>query len=794
MKWIATAVALISGSIGIAQAGPRIEASFDSSWRFVRGDIEGAEQPAADDSGWSSIDVPHDWSIAGPFDPDAPAGGAGAFLPTGVAWYRKHFNLPAELAGRHVFVQFDGVMANSGVWINGRHLGHRPNGYASFIYELTPHVRFGGGAADANLLAVRADTEAQPASRWYAGSGIYRHVRLIVTGDVHLEPWGIAITTPSSGNASAQVRVAAGLRNQSNNQKLVHLEYNLSDPDSHDLEQVRGESLLLPAGRTGTLVAQQTLANPHRWDITDPVLYRARVKVVADDGTLLDESTVTFGIRDAHFEAATGFWLNGRNLKLKGVALHADAGAFGMAAPLSFWERRLRSLQALGVNAIRTAHNPFSPEVLDVCDRLGILVMDEAFDMWTVAKNPYDYHLYFTDWSALDLRDFVQRDRNHASIVIWSAGNEIHDTPYPLVAKSILAGLHRIFHENDASRPVTMALFRPNTTGDYQNGLADMLDVVGQNYREGELAAAHSQRPERKILGTENGLGRGGWLTVRDNPAFAGMFLWVGTDFLGEAGPGSWPRFSGGKGLLDRIGQPRPVALERASWWSTGPVVHIVRRLVEIADTSGLPVTTNVAMPTPSGPTAVADWTPADRSAHEETAEVYSNAEEVELIVNDRSLGRKPRNVDASPRQWKVMFTPGSVRARAYDSGKVVAEEILRTAGQARRIRLIPEQSSLAPGFDNLGFVRVEVVDDAGTVVPDATNAITVKVSGPGVIAAFDNADPSDHTPFASAERQVSGGRALLMVRAGAPSGAIKILAMAPPLAPATVTLQVKSQ
>jgi beta-galactosidase len=201
--------------------------------------------------------------------------------------------------------------------------------------------------------------------------------------------------------------------------------------------------------------------------------------------------------------------------------------------------------------------------VLDVCDRLGILVMDEAFDMWTVAKNPYDYHLYFTDWSALDLRDFVQRDRNHASIVIWSAGNEIHDTPYPLVAKSILAGLHRIFHENDASRPVTMALFRPNTTGDYQNGLADMLDVVGQNYREGELAAAHSQRPERKILGTENGLGRGGWLTVRDNPAFAGMFLWVGTDFLGEAGPGSWPRFSGGKGLLDRIGQPRPVALER---------------------------------------------------------------------------------------------------------------------------------------------------------------------------------------------------------------------------------------
>jgi beta-galactosidase len=762
---------LLSLLTSLSIAGPRSIASFDGDWKFVQGDVSGAEQIAFADQAWTEIDLPHDWSIAGPFDEFAPAGGAGAFLPTGVAWYRRSFNLPEPRGAQRVFIEFDGVMERSGVWINGAHVGHRPNGYASFRYELTPHLRFGPGEAYANVLAVRADTHAQPASRWYAGSGIYRHVRLITTGVVHIEQSGTFVTTPTLDADSATVRVESSVLNQSQSDRDAQIEVTIIAPDGKSVATTRGATQVLPAGRAVTLYAETKLARPRRWDIADPALYRAAVRIVTKDD-LLDEETVTFGIRDARFEAATGFWLNGRNLKLKGAALHADAGAFGMAAPLAFWERRLKGLQALGVNAIRTAHHPFSPEVLDLCDRLGLLVMNEAFDMWTVAKNPHDYHLFFNDWSSEDTRAFVRRDRNHPSVVIWSAGNEIHDTPYPLVAKSILKRLVNEFHENDPTRPVTLALFRPNTTGDYQNGLADMLDVVGQNYRETELAAAHAQNPLRKIVGTENGKTRASWLVVRDHPAFAGMFLWTGADYLGEADRAGWPAISRHTGLVDRIDNVHVVGLERASWWSDRPVVHIARRLIEPVDTSALPTTTNVAMPAPAGPAAAADWTPTDLSPHEETVEVYSNAPEVELRVNGRTLGRLPRNADDSPRSWKVTFEPGHVQAIAYDGNKKVGEETLHTAGKPAKLRLIGEQRSIEPGFDHVGFVRVEVTDVNGVVVPSATNLLSATLAGGGVLAAFDNGDVTDHTPFTSTQRKARNGRALIMLRAtntGAP-------------------------
>jgi beta-galactosidase len=772
-------------------AEPRDTVPFDAGWRFMRGDVAGAEQAAATDEQWQLVDLPHDWAIAGPFDEHAAAGGAGGFLPSGVAWYRKHFNLPAADAKRRVFVEFDGVMDKSGVWINGMHLGHLPNGYASFRYELTPHLRFGAGASNANVIAVRADTQAQPASRWYAGSGIYRHVRLISTGDVHIEQSGSFVTTPQIGANSATVRVAASVLNQSTLDGAAHMTVTILTPDGKRLATANGVAAPLPAGRTATLSVEATVPNPRRWDVADPALHRALIEIVARDGRVIDTDSVTFGIREARFEAASGFWLNGRNLKLKGVAVHADAGALGMAAPLAFWERRLKGLQALGVNSIRTAHHPFSPEVLDLCDRLGIIVMDEAFDMWTVAKNPFDYHLYFTDWSSIDLRDFVRRDRNHPSVVIWSAGNEIHDTPYPLIAKSILRRLLDVFHENDPSRPVTMALFRPNTTNDYNNGLADMLDVVGQNYRENELAAAHKQNPQRKVIGTENGKGRSNWLIVRDHPAIAGMYLWVGADYLGEADRAGWPVTSASSGIVDRIDQPKEEGLERASWWSEKPVVHVARRLVQPIDTSALPTAAAVAAPAPAGPVAAADWTPANLAPHEETVEVYSNAEEVELLMNERTLGRLKRNADDAPRVWKAQFAPGRVRAVGYNGGKKVAEEALVTAGRPAQLRLVAEQKSLAQGFDHVGFVRVEVADAEGTLVPDGANAVRLKVEGPGVLAAFDNADVRDHTPFAAAERKLFKGRALAMLRATAASGVIRVSASAEGLRGAGVALTV---
>jgi beta-galactosidase len=764
-------------------AQPLGTTAFDSDWRFERGDVAGAEQPGFTDAAWQSVDLPHDWAISGTFDEHAAATGSGAFLPTGVAWYRKHFTLPAGAAGQHVFVQFDGVMERSGVWINGHHVGYRPSGYASFRYEITPFLAASGAE---NVLAVRADTASQPASRWYAGGGIYRHVRLIVTGAVHADAWGTQVRVTGLDAHKADLAIVSDVVNQSTAPVEARLETVLRAPNGRTLPAIAGATMTLPPGRTTSVSLSGQIADPHRWDIADPALYSALVRVRAADGAVLSEETVPFGVRDARFEPASGFWLNGRNIKLKGVAIHADGGPFGMAVPLAVYERRLRGLQKLGVNAIRTAHHPFSPEFLDLCDRLGMIVMDEAFDMWTVAKNPQDYHLFFTDWSSIDARAFVRRDRNHPSVVIWSIGNEIHDTPYPLVAQSIITRLKTIFHAEDPTRPVTMALFRPNTTHDYENGTADLLDVVGQNYREIELAKAHADKPSRAIIGTENSKNRASWLVVRDDPAYAGMFLWTGADYLGEADRIGWPAISNPSGLVDRIDGVKPIGWERASWWSDAPVVKLARRVTKVIDVSEMPTMVGVAVPQPSGPGALADWSPVNRAPHDETVEVYANTDGVELFLDGRSLGRKNRNADDSAIVWTVPFTPGRLRAVGYRGGRVAAEDVLRTAGPAAALRLVPETATVGSGFDDVAAVRVEVVDRAGVIVPDATNPVTVSVTGAGRLAAFDNGSITDHTPFASAQRNVAGGRAVAFLR-GAGRGTITLTAHAPGLTPATV-------
>jgi beta-galactosidase len=783
---LALFAALCVSLAAAAHARPTGSVSFDSGWLFAKGDVSGAEQPTFQDGGWQNVDLPHDWAIAGPFDRDAPATGSGGFLPTGVAWYRKHFTLPAADAGKRVFVEFDGVMDRSGVWINGMHVGHRPNGYSSFRYELTPHLR---PAGQPNLIAVRADTSAQPASRWYAGSGIYRHVRLILVGDVHAEAWSTVVRTGRLDAESADVSVVSSISNRSAAPVQALLEAEIRGPDERVLETFKGAVVDLPPGRTMSLSAAGMLAKPRRWDINDPAAHEAIVRVRNSEGALLHEERVPFGIRDARFEAATGFWLNGRNIKLKGVAIHADGGPFGMAVPLSFYERRLKGLQALGVNAIRTAHHPFSPEFLDLCDRLGLLVMNEAFDMWTVAKNPHDYHLFFTDWSSIDARDFVRRDRNHPSVVIWSIGNEIHDTPYPVVAKSIVERLMKIIHEEDPRRPVTMALFRPNTTGDYHNGLADMLDVVGQNYRENELAKAHADKPSRKIIGTENSKNRSGWLVVRDNPAYSGMFLWTGADYLGEADRQGWPAISNPAGLVDRVDGVKPIGWERASWWSGKTVVKLARRVTEAIDTSELPTMVGVAMPQPRGPGALVDWSPENRGPHDEKVEVYSNLEEVELFLNGRSLGRKPRNSDDSAISWTVGFEPGELRAVGYRGGRKLAQDVLRTAGAPVALRLIPESKEVGSAFDDLVAVRVEVVDAKGVLVPNAQNQITIAVEGAGKLVAFDNGSITDHGAFGDATRSVTGGKAVAFLRGNGSKGRITIRATGEGLTSATAVI-----
>ena len=761
----------------------RTEISIDRDWHFHLGDLAGSEQPAADDSNWQILDLPHDWAIDAPFLPTNLSGGAGAFATMGVGWYRKHLATPADSCPRRTIIQFDGVMANSQVWVNGKLLGQRPNGYVTFRYDLTPYLNKSPGSD--NIVAVRADNSRQPSSRFYQGAGIYRHVHLLLLPQLHFDALSTFITTPSITADAATVHVATTLRNDDSNPRRVAVAVTLLDAEGRQQARAITDRVAVSAGDSADLTADLRLPHPVMWSISAPALYRAKIEVL--DGNIPgDREQVTFGVREAHFEADTGFWLNGKNIKIKGVALHGDIGALGMAAPLSLWEHRLRAMQRMGANAVRTAHNPVAPEFLDLCDRLGILVLDEFFDVWTVGKSRFDYHLDFRDWYLTDTRDTVRRDRNHPSIIAWSAGNEIHDTPHPEIAKPILASLIETYHKEDPTRPVTQALFRPNVSHDYVNGLADMLDVVGQNYRPNEILAAHDAKPTRKILGTENIHDRDTWLDVRDHPAYSGMFLWSGTDYLGESR--SWPRIGDPSGMMDRTGFPKPEALERESWWANHPVVYIVRRVAPAQESQTDPGYGGNQEELKQ--TAFPDWTPKLVTAHTEHVEVYSNCQEVALVVNRHRLDAKPLPVNAAPRTWDVTFAPGYIEAVCVDQPGV--RQILRTAGSPVALRLSAEVAAHGTGFDDVSLVRLVVIDAKGTPVPGAQVPVEFSVQG-GRLLATDNADCAYDTPFSSVRRTTYEGRAVALVRAST-LGRVEVRVASPGLRSAVLDLSLKKE
>jgi len=765
----------------------RTTTSFDAGWQFFKADALDAEKIDFNDSTWRRLDVPHDWSIEGPFAQTNKTGGAGGFLPSGVGWYRKGFTLPESASNQCVFIEFDGVMENSTVWINGQKLGHRPNGYVSFRYELTPHLKFGKGAT--NVLAVRADTSAQPASRWYSGAGIYRHVRLVITERIQLDYHTTFVSTPDIRSNFALVRVQTRVVNNSDKARDVSVMATISGPPGSAPDgsyACFGESK--PATLAGSAAADFDFEvripwAPRIWGVAHPDMHSALVRVRAE-GRTLDEETVPFGIRDAQFTPEQGFVLNGKKVLLKGVCLHHDGGAVGAAVPLGIWERRLAALKRLGCNAIRTAHNPVAPEFLDLCDRMGFLVMDEFFDCWTVKKTPHDYHKYFNDWSLIDLRDTVRRDRNHPSVILYSAGNEIHDTPKPELAKRILAGLVKEYKANDPTRPVTQGLFRPNVSGDYTNGLADLLDVIGTNYRDRELLAAQKAKPERKIVGTEQRHDLETWLNCRDYPSHSGQFLWTGIDYLGEAK--IWPRNAHASGLIDRAGYEKPLAYQRQSWWSDRPMVMLARR---VAADDVLPTDPGYGGEERHTQVTFTDWSPRNREPHNENVEVYSNCEEVELLLNGRSLGTQKKPADDSPRKWKVMFEPGELVAAGRDP-KGQPKVMVRTAGPAAKLFLSPDAGEASPSWDDVVFVRASVQDADGNLVPTANNLVTFAISGPGEIVAVDNGDCMSIEPFQATERKAYGGRCVAIIRATAGTGEITVTATAAGLKPASATIK----
>lgn len=769
----AATFALLLGALpAFAQTG-RVTTSFDPGWQFLKADAKGAERPAFSDAAWKTVAVPHDWSIEGPYDKANPSGRGGGFLPSGVSWYRKHFSVPAGEAGRRVRIEFDGVMANSDVWINGVHLGKRPYGYANFSYDLSPHLKFGKGAV--NVIAVRTDTSVQPASRYYTGAGIYRHVNLVSTAPVHFGAGGVFVTTPKAAADSASLRLRADVVNESKAAGEYVLQTTIVDPAGKTVQVIETRQTVA-AGQSATLDQAGEVKSPQRWSPGTPMLYRA-VSVLRSGATVLDEQASTFGIREAKFEADTGFWLNGVNMKIKGVCLHHDAGALGAAVPLDAWRRRFELLREAGVNAIRTSHNQVASEFLDLADSMGFMVMDETFDTWNEPKpnGEQGYNLNFSKWWEADTRAMVLRDRNHPSIILYSVGNEIHDNLNNPEGFQKYKQQQDLVHALDPTRPVTMALFRPALSKVYENGFADTMDIVGQNYRENELVAAHKAKPNRKVIGTENNHAVAAWVAMRDNAFMAGQFLWVGFDYLGEA---DWPATTYDQGLFDRAGNWKPRGMQRRSWWSDKPVVHVVRK----QDNSGAGNWVN-------------DWTPTDFGTYDDAkVEVYSNAEEVELFLNGESLGIKKKPKNDGPRGWDVTFAKGKLRAVGRNGGKEVAFEELVTAGPPARVVLTSSRPALGTSFDDAAFVTARVVDANGVTNPNAGSTITFSVAGPGTLAAVDNGDNNSHTSYQATECTAAQGKCLAVVKANAVGGAITLKASVPGLPDATVSITTKAE
>ena len=790
----------------LALLAQRQTQSFDHGWRFHLGDVPGANAVPFDDTAWRTLDLPHDWSIEGEFSEQNPAGVAGGALPGGVGWYRKTFTVPARDSGKVVFVEFDGVYRNSEVWINGQYLGKRPYGYSSFRYELTPNVRFGAGR---NVIAVRVDNSQQPNSRWYSGSGIYRHVRLVTSDPMHVAQWGTYITTPVVSVDSSHVTIRTSLRNERRVEQPIVLSTVVYDSAGREVAAVSTMGRI-PGDSVAELVQDLTVSRPVLWSVERPYLYRA-VSRVRCGNRLCDTYTTPFGVRSFVFRADSGFFLNGRPVKIRGVCLHHDLGALGAAVNTRAIERQLQIMRAMGVNALRTSHNPPAPELLDLTDRMGFIVMDEAFDMWKKEKTPYDYHLDWDAWHVRDLSDMVLRDRNHASVFIWSIGNEVMEqwnngdsTAAPIARE--LAGIVRAL---DPTRPITQAA----NNGSPQNPVfhAGALDLLGHNYHHEVWADFPAQYPGAKFIITEamsalNSRGvyqqpsdsvavyytpyeknrgpqppKNGRLSSYDNsrafwgslheeslrlferyPFLSGIFVWQGIDYLGEPTPYEWPARSSYFGVVDLAGFPKDPFYLYQSVWTEQPMLHLLPHW---------------------------NWTPGD------TIDVwaYTNADAVELFLNGTSLGTKRKPEPVSHLMWRVAYTPGTLRAVSRKEGRVWATAEVRTAGAPVRVALAPDRARLRANGDDLSFVTVTVQDRAGALVPTAEPLIRFSLSGGDArIVGVDNGDQTSHTSFKANQVRLFNGKALVIIRAGTRPGTVTLTAAGDGLTPSAVPLQLR--
>ena len=791
--------------------------NFDANWRFLKGEAQGAEQSNFDDSKWTTLRLPHDWAIEGPFDPKLNPH-EGALRSFGTGWYRKWFTLPEADKGKAVWIEFDGAMANSTVWINGRELGHRPYGYISFAYDMSPYLNYG---AKENVVAVRLTPE-ENSSRWYAGAGIYRNVWLTVTAPVHVAHWGTFVTTPEITAEKAAVAVKTEIANQSGQEAKVTLQTLVVDAAGKTVAKTTNDAAV-PANGSQTVAASLSVARPQLWDIDRPYLYSV-VSEVMEGKRVIDRYTSPLGIRTVKFDPAKGFFLNGQHRKIQGVCDHHDLGALGAAVNRRATERQLEILRRAGVNAIRTSHNPPSPELLELCDRMGFVVMDESFDMWKVPKKVNGYAKYFDEWSERDVRDFVKRDRNHPSVIMWSIGNEIPEQGRPQGGE-MAKRLTGLFHDEDPTRPTTSAFNNPENA--IKNHLGENVDLFGVNYRPWLYETFMKDHPTWPVYGSETAScvsSRGTYqlpivkydkdpshqLTSYDViappwaycpdveffyqdkfPQVLGEFVWTGFDYIGEPTPyfngraganeADWPARSSYFGFIDLAGFPKDRYYLYQSQWTKAPMVHLLPH-----------------------------WNWKGMEGKPIPVMAYSNADEVELFLNGKSLGKKARfaatwempvgqNVSRDKefatkyrRVWEVPYEPGTLKAVAYNNGKQVAVDEVKTAGEPAKIKLVADRSTLAADNDDLSFVTVRIEDKDGNLCPMADNEVKFTVAGAGKREAVDNGNAATTEPFQADQRKAFNGLALLIVRAQGAPGKIHVSATGAGLPTAAVELTTK--
>jgi beta-galactosidase len=769
--------------------------AFDQEWNFLLGDPEGAEATSYDAGGWRTLDLPHDWSIEGRIDPQNPMGGSGGYFPSGVGWYRRTFSVPAVWNGRRVGIEFEGVYMNATVYVNGHQLGMHPYGYTGFFFDLTPHLNPG----TRNVVAVRVDQSKQRNSRWYAGSGIYRHVWLNVTGPVHVAPWGVCITTPEVNPTRAKVSIQTRIASESERSRDITLRTRIYSASGKAIG-LANTNAVVPARGSIELSHDVVVDRPALWACETPNLYRA-VTTVMEGGETIDETTTAFGIRSLAWSAEKGLLLNGGPVKLAGGCVHHDHGPLGAAAFDRAEERRVETLKASGFNAIRTAHNPPSPAFLDACDRLGMMVLDEAFDCWSKGKNQFDYSVAFQDWWQRDLDAMVLRDRNHPSVVMWSIGNEIPERGQPLGAEEakMLADHVRGL---DRTRPITSALNLVVGKWSDTDGFYSVLDIGGYNYNLNNHVADHQRVPGRIMACTESYSQSmfDYWAMVTDFPYIAGDFVWTAVDYLGESGLGRWyyrdandtsresygapyPCHGADCGDIDICGNRRAIAHYRNIVWDRGEKLFLGVRQ-PAPDGKDLHVTRWGVWP------VYQSWTWPGMEGKSLNVEIYSRGGQVRLYLGDKFIGEKPTTrAERFQANFTVPYAPGELKAVALQGDKALAEAVLRTVGEGVQLRLLADRTTLRADGQDLSFVTVEVVDGKGQPHPNAGHEVTFRVEGAGTIAAVGNADLTSEEPYHDSRRKLFHGKALAVVRASRNPGTITLTATAPGLRAATLKI-----